>query len=66
MSRTTNPKNAVKHRIAEYNSRLLARFSSAQSKVLTGKGFKIRCKGAANEECEGKKLLGDKDRINIL
>ena len=41
----------------------LAPISNAQSKVLTSKGFQIRCKGAANEKDEGKKLLRDKDRI---
>jgi hypothetical protein len=66
MSRSTNPKKAVKHRIAKYNNRLSVRVSSAQSKVLTSKRFQIRCKGAANEEGEGKKLLGDKDRIEHL
>ena len=59
----TNPKNAVKHRIAKYNNRSSASVSSAQSRVLTCKSFQIRCKGAANEEGEGKKLLGDKDGI---
>jgi hypothetical protein len=61
--REPNPKNTVKHRIATYINMSLAPISSAQGKVLTSKSFQIRCKGAANEKDEGKKLLGDKGRI---
>jgi hypothetical protein len=57
---STNPKNAVKHRIASYNNRSSMRISSVQSEVLTSESFQIRSKGTANEEAEGEKLLKDK------
>ena len=51
----TNPKNAVKHRIAYGNARLVC-ISGLFNILLTSKRFQIRCECAASQEPECKNL----------
>ena len=51
----TNPKNAVKHRIAYGNAPLVC-IPSLFDILLTSKRFQIRCECAANQETESEDL----------
>ena len=53
---TTNPKNAVKHRIALYENRVSIRRLSVLGKLLTSEGFQIGCECTANKEAEAENL----------